>query len=125
MSSPSCSHTSTSSYSRSSSRKRTFCSDEYSASKRRHTVPDPDDDCFRLPIFSPDIRSSIRKDSFYTSTQRNRLIKEACIALRGFWWGKEKPVSTDEKKKLAKMLYDLAPKSLGEPDSDSSKPEAS
>ena len=52
VSSPSCSHTSTSSYSRSSSRKRMFCLDEYSASKRRHTVPDPDDDCFWHLFFS-------------------------------------------------------------------------
>ena len=31
---------------------------------------------FKLPIFSPDIKQCIQKDAFYTSAQRNRLIKE-------------------------------------------------
>ncbi len=40
---------------------------------------------FKLPIFSPDIRKCIEKDAFYTNTQRNRLIKVACLALRGYF----------------------------------------
>ena len=70
---------------------------------------------FKLPIFSPDIQQCISKDGFYTSTQRNRLIKEACTALRGYCWEQGEPVSNTRKRVLAKMLYDLAPKSLGDP----------
>ena len=57
----------------------------------------------------------INKDGFYTSTQRNRLIKEACTALCGYCWEQGEPVSNTRKRVLAKMLYDLAPKSLGDP----------
>lgn len=73
---------------------------------------------FKLPTFSPDIQQCISKDGFYTSTQRNRLIKEACTALRGYCWEQGEPVSNIRKRDLAKMLYDLAPKSLGDPRTD-------
>ena len=77
---------------------------------------------FKLPVFSPDIKQCIRKDAFYSSTQRNRLIKEACLALRGYCWEKEQEVTNIEKRKLAKLLYEIAPKSLGD-SGKSSKPE--
>lgn len=79
---------------------------------------------FRLPVFSPDVKRCIEKDAFYTSTQRNRLIKEACLALCGFCWEKERPVSNIDKRKLAKSLCQLAPKSLSDSGKDC-KPEVS
>lgn len=69
---------------------------------------------FRLPCFSPDLKLCIQKDSFYTSTQRNKLIKEGCIALRGHCWEQNKVISNEDKRKLAVMLHNLAPKSLGD-----------
>lgn len=77
---------------------------------------------FKLPVFSPDIKKCISKDGFYTSTQRNRLIKEACLALRGFCWEQGQEISNVEKRNLAKLLYQLAPRSLGDP-GNVSKPE--
>ena len=88
-----------------------------SESVRNETAP------FKIPIFSPDIQQCISKDGFYTSTQRNHLIKEACTALRGYCWEQGEPVSNTRKRVLAKMLYDLAPKSLGDPGSDKKRPE--
>jgi hypothetical protein len=70
---------------------------------------------FKLPAFSPQVSECIRKDSFYTPAQRNRIIKEGCSALRGFCWGEETTVSNEKKRVLAKKLYELAPKSLGDP----------
>ena len=78
---------------------------------------------FKLPAFSPQVSECIRSDSFYTSAQRNRIIKEGCSALRGFCWGEETTVSNDKKRLLAKKLYELAPKSLG--DSGNENPEVS
>ncbi len=75
---------------------------------------------FKLPVFSPEIKRCIQKDAFYTSAQRNRLIKEACLALRGYYWEKEQAVSNEEKRNLAKTLLELAPKSLGDSCSTSS-----
>lgn len=69
---------------------------------------------FQLPVFSPDLKQCIRKDAFYTSTQRNRLIKESCIAMRGYFWELGEDMTHSNKKNLAKMLYNLAPKSLGD-----------
>lgn len=77
---------------------------------------------FKLPHFSPDLKICINKDSFYTSAQRNKLIKEGCLALRGYCWELEKSVSNEDKRQLAKLLYQLAPKSLGD-GPDSSNPE--
>lgn len=57
---------------------------------------------FKLPVFSPDIKQCIAKDA---STQRNRLIKESCIALRGHCREEEIPISNEDKRALAKMLY--------------------
>lgn len=74
-------------------------------------------DEFKLPVFSPDLRTCIRDDSFITTTQRNRLIKEACTALRGYCWEKDKCVTNHDKRSLAKKLYELAPLSLGDPES--------
>ncbi len=71
-------------------------------------------EAFHLPVFSPDLQRCIKNDAFYTTTQRNKLIKEACTALRGYYWEKEQPVSNDSKRMLAKTLVDLAPKSLGD-----------
>ena len=72
---------------------------------------------FKLPQFSPDLKLCINEDSFYTSAQRNKLIKEGCLALRGHCWELEKSISNQDKRQLAKLLYQLAPKSLGDPDS--------
>lgn len=52
----------------------------------------------------------IKKDAFYTPAQRNKLIKEGCRALRGHCWAKDSAVTNDEK---SRMLYELAPMSLG------------
>lgn len=78
---------------------------------------------FKLPVFSPDLRKCIREDAFYTSTQRNRLIKESCVALRGYLWEREATVSNADKRALAKALYMLAPRSLGDTNGDDSRPE--
>ena len=78
---------------------------------------------FKLPVFSPDIQQCISKDSFYTSTQRNRLIKESCVALRGYCWEHGVPISNDEKRSLAQKLCSLAPKSLGDTTSGKNAPE--
>ena len=80
---------------------------------------------FTLPVFSPDIKKCIRGDAFYTSTQRNRLIKEACVALRGYCWEREKSILNHDKKNLAKMLCELAPKSLSDQGTSHSSPEVS
>ena len=106
-----------------------------SESSRKHSKPDSNrgapepkkqhsdsssssaDECgpFKLPVFSPDIQKCISNDAFYTPTQSNRLIKQSCIALRGYCWERGNPVSNSEKECLAKKLYELAPKSLGNP----------
>jgi len=44
-------------------------------------------------------------DAFYTSAQRNKLIREACMALRGHCRGEGIPVTNEAKKSLAKLLY--------------------
>ena len=72
---------------------------------------------FKLPVFSPDIEKCIQKDAFYTSAQRNKLIREACMALRAHCRGGGSPVMNEAKKKLAKQLYDLVSKSLEDPKS--------
>ena len=69
---------------------------------------------FKLLIFSPDIEKCIRKDAFYTSAQRNKLIREACRALQGYCREQDRPVSNDDKRLLAHLLYERAPKSLGD-----------
>ncbi len=75
-------------------------------------------------MFSPELKQCIRKDAFYTTAQRNRFIKEACIALRGYCWEQGKDITNLEKKRLARQLYDLAPTSLGDMGM-GSKPEVS
>ncbi len=69
---------------------------------------------FELPVFSPDVSKCIQKDAFYSTTQRNKLIKEPCTALRGFCWAKNETMSNENKRMLARMLLELAPKSLGD-----------
>ena len=59
---------------------------------------------FSLPIFSPDVKQSITKDAFYTSTQWNRLIKEACLALCSYCWEHDKPITNEDKRLLVKMF---------------------
>lgn len=76
---------------------------------------------FKLPVFSPEVRQCITKDSFYTSTQRNRLIKEACLALRGYLWEKNQTITNEVKRGLARSLYQLAPMSLGDGESEEVK----
>ena len=104
----------------SNSRASTPCSSHSSSSrKRRHPemtkcLGETSDDSFKLPVFSPDLKKCIQNDAFYTSTQRNRLIKEACMALRGYCWERDCSVSTTDKRSLAKSLLELAPKSLGD-----------
>ena len=67
---------------------------------------------FSLPKFSPDVARAIKEDSFYTATIRNKLIREACRALKGY----SQSPSGAEKRALGKRLHSLAPKSLGDPD---------
>jgi hypothetical protein len=95
-----------------------------STSKRVHpeefddslsTVQQTQQKAFKLPCFSRDIEEAIRRDEFYTSSKRSKLIREACRALQGHCRSLHKSVSTNEKKSLARSLYVLAPKSLGDP----------
>ena len=74
---------------------------------------------FKLPKYSPDIEKCVRNDSFYTSAQRNKIIRESCTALYGYCRENERPVTLGDKRMLAKLIYDCAPNSLG----DSSNPE--
>ena len=95
--------------SRSTTRKRHSpgsISDSQSTKRLRLT------DEFTLPFFSPIVQQCIKRDSFYTTTQRNRLVKEACSALRGFCYERGESVTTERKRDLASMLLKLAPKSL-------------
>ena len=55
-------------------------------------------EAFKLPVFSTDIEKCIRKDAFYTSAQRNKLIREAWRALQGYCREQDRPVSNDEKR---------------------------
>lgn len=96
--------------------------------KKRHSDPPRTTaECgsFKLPVFSPDLQRCIRNDAFYTPTQRNRLIKESCVALRGYYWEQGKPITNDAKRSVAKMLCDLAPTSLGDQASSKKSPEVS
>ena len=77
---------------------------------------------FKLPVFSPDVQKCISNDAFYTPTQSNRLIKQSCVALRGYCWEHGNPVSNSDKETLAKKLYELAPKTLGNPGSAKKSP---
>lgn len=70
---------------------------------------------FKLPFFSRDVEEAIEKDQFYTSAKRSKLIREACRALKGHCRSGNRVVSSQDKKDLAKRLYKLAPKSLGDP----------
>ena len=92
--------------------------------KKRRVREDSADQKFKLPVFSPSIRQCIKKDAFYTSTQRNCLIKEACTALRGYCWERDKPITNFDKRDLAISLCKLAQKSLGDSET-TSKPEVS
>lgn len=104
-------------------RKHSLKGDSSSAKRKCTDIITP----FKLPCFSPDIKLCINKDTFYTSSQRNKLIKEGCLALRGHCWEEQRCVDSFEKKNLAIRLYELAPKSLGDHVSGSSgsKPEVS
>ena len=57
----------------------------------------------------------MHRDAFYLNSQRNKLIREACTALYGYCRQQSRPVSLDDKKDLSSRLYNLAPKSLGDP----------
>ena len=81
------------------------------STKRSKTMSD-----FTLPFFSPIVQQCIQRDAFYTTSQRNKLIKEACSALRGFCYGNGESVTNERKRDLAKMLLELAPKSLRDAD---------
>jgi hypothetical protein len=121
------SHYSFNSTSRNSSvvRSRTSTPSSSSSIRMKRKTPETSKELlsteFKLPIFSPDIKLCIQRDAFYTSAQRNRLIKESCMALRGYCWEREIDISNVEKRRLAKLVLQLAPKSLG--DVGSSSPE--
>lgn len=122
-----CASTANSSSTR-SSRKRSLpeSSAVPQSEKRRHSSGGADESrSFKFPVFSPDIQKCIDKDAFYTPTQTQRLIKESCLALRGYCWEDGSTVSNDEKRALAKKLYDLAPNTLGDPTSAKKSPEVS
>lgn len=97
---------------------------EHSSMSKRKCTEESGPTPFKLPCFSPDIKLCISKDSFYTSSMRNKLIKEGCTALRGHCWGEDRGVTTYDKRSLAIRLYELAPKSLGDHCGES-KPEVS
>lgn len=94
------------------------------SSSKRKCIEEANATPFKLPHFSPNVQLSISKDSFYTTSMRNKLIKEGCNALRGHCWGEQRSVGNYDKRNLAIRLYELAPKSLGDY-TDGSKPEAS
>ena len=71
---------------------------------------------YSLPKFSPDIERAIKKDNFHTSVLRNKLIREACRSLKGHCQKECRPPIPAEKRRLGKMLFNLAPKSLGDPE---------
>ena len=52
---------------------------------------------FKLPAFSPDIETCIRKDAFYTFQQQNKLIPEACRALQGHCREQDQATTNDDK----------------------------
>ena len=110
-----------------SSRKRSLeSSDFHQSEKRRHSSGSTDESTsFKLPVFSPDIQKCIDKDAFYTPTQTQSLIKESCLALRGYCWEDGSTVSNEEKRALAKKLYDLAPNTLGDSTSAKKSPQVS
>lgn len=93
----------------------TISCDEFGTARKKRCIDHGSGKQFQLPVFSPGVTRCIRKDEFYTSTQRNRLIKEACNHLRGFCWEQGLPISNAAKRDLAKSLHGLAPKSLGDP----------
>ena len=74
-------------------------------------------DTFTLPKFSPDIARAIKDDAFHTAALRNKLIRESCRALKGHCQlhRSQKPPTGNEKRNLGKVLLNLAPKSLGDP----------
>ena len=51
---------------------------------------------FKLPMFSTDIERCISKDSFYTSPQKIKIIRESCTALYGYCREKERPVTSGD-----------------------------
>ena len=75
-------------------------------------------DSFSLPKFSPDVSRAAKDDTFHTAVLRNKLIRESCRALKGHWQlhRPKKPPTSSEKRELGKLLYKLAPKSLGDPE---------
>ena len=97
-----------------SGRKQSLSSESSTQPKRRKTTT-ARATTFTLSLFSLDIERCIKKDAFYTGTQRSKLIREACTALYGYCRQQCRPVSIDDKKDLALRLYNLAPKSLGDP----------
>ena len=80
---------------------------------RKRGVPSFDE--FSLPDFSPDIVHAIKNDAFITAAKRNKLIRESCKALKGHCKHVGKPVTAAVKRSLGLRLYNLAPKSLGDP----------
>ena len=71
---------------------------------------------FTLPEFSPDVQQAIKADQFFTAAKRNKLIREACRAYKGYFRSAKKDITSEDKRKLGKLLYSLAPKSLGDPE---------
>ena len=80
-------------------------------SRKRSSVPSE----FVLPEFSIDVVDAIQKDSFFTAAKRNKLIREACKAYKGYCRMKGQSVTNQDKRNLSQKLYNLAPKSLGDP----------
>ena len=95
----------------STSSKRSASGDT-SLSKRKNTASDS----FVLPKFSPDIARAASKDEFFSAALQNKLIRESCRALKGHCQLQERSPTTTEKRNLGKMLYNLSPKSLGDPE---------
>ena len=68
------------------------------------------------------LKKCVRNDSFYTSAQRNKIIRESCTALYGYCRENERPVTSGDKHILAKLICGCAPNSLGD-SSNSEEPE--
>jgi hypothetical protein len=88
-------------------------SSEFGPRKRSKDQAGLDD--FTLPEFSPDIQHAIKEDSFLTAAKRNKLIRETCRAYKGYCRHLGRQATAEDKRILSKRLYELAPKSLGDP----------
>ena len=68
---------------------------------------------FVLPVFSEDIQKPFLQDAVFTTSQRNKIIRECCRALQGYCRDQKIPITSELKKHMAKLLSEKCPNSLG------------